>query len=87
VLYAVNVAVASLALTAMYQVARGRGLLRHPVHRRRNVAELAAGLVTPVVFLISIPITLAWGALPGRWSWAALIVLSPVAGILAARVR
>ena len=37
------------------------------------------------VFVLSIPITLLWGAIPGRWCWATLIVLSPVAGILAAR--
>lgn len=86
VLYAVNVALASLMLTSMYQVARARGLMKHPTSRRRNLAELAAGIVTPVVFLASIPVTLVWGAVPGRWCWATLIVLSPIAGIIAGRI-
>lgn len=85
VLYAVNIAVVSLSLTAMYQVARARGLLKHPTGRRVNTAELLAGLVTPIVFLASIPVALTWGAVPGRWCWATLIVLSPAAGIIAAR--
>jgi uncharacterized membrane protein len=85
VLYAANLALVSLCLTTMYQVARARGLLRHPISRRQNVADTAAALVTPVVFLASIPIALAWGAIPGRLTWVALIVLSPPAGIIAAR--
>jgi uncharacterized membrane protein len=85
VLYAINVALVSLSLTAMYQAARARGLLRRPTTQRENIADLAAGLVTPLVFLASIPVTMLWGAYAGRWSWAALLVLSPAVGILAAR--
>lgn len=85
VLYAVNVALVSLSLTVMYQAARARGLLRRPTTLRQNTADVAAALVTPLVFLASIPVTMVWGAYAGRWSWAALIVLSPVVGILAAR--
>jgi uncharacterized membrane protein len=85
VLYAANVIVVSLCMTAMYQLARARGLLRHPTSRRRNLLDLAAALVTPVVFLVSIPVALTWGAVPGRLSWATLIVISPIIGIVAAR--
>lgn len=85
VLYAVNVALVSICMSTMYEVARARGLLRHPTSLRQNAADLAAGLVAPMVFLASIPVTIVWGAIPGRWCWAALIVLSPIAGILAAR--
>lgn len=85
VLYAVNVIVVSLCLTTMFQVARRRGLLRHPTSRRRNVLDLAGALVTPFVFLVSVPVALTAGAVPARLTWAALIVLSPLVGILAAR--
>lgn len=85
VAYAVNVALVSVCLTMMYEVARARGLLRHPTSPRQNIVDLLTGLITPTVFLLSIPVTLLWGAIPGRWCWATLIVLSPVAGILAAR--
>lgn len=85
VLYALNLALVSLTMTVMFQVARARGLLRHPISARQNRAEIAAALVTPVVFLASIPVALVWGAVPGRLCWVSLIVLSPVAGILAAR--
>lgn len=84
-IYALNLALVSLTLTAMYQVARARGLLRHPVSRRQNLADIAGAIVTPVVFLASIPVALTWGAIPGRVCWLALIVLSPAAGIIAAR--
>jgi uncharacterized membrane protein len=85
IVYAANVALVSICLITMYQVARARGLLKHPTSRRHNTADLAAGLVTPIVFLASIPVTMVWGAVPGRWSWAALIVLSPAVGFIAAR--
>ena len=65
-MYALNVVVVSLCLTTMFQVARSRGLLRHPTSRRRNALELVAALVTPFVFLVSIPIALTWGAVPAR---------------------
>lgn len=86
VLYAVNVALASLLLTAMFQVARARGLMKHPASRRQNLAEVASALVAPLVFLASIPITVEWGAPAGRWCWATLLVLSPAAGIIAGRL-
>ena len=85
VFYAANVALVSVSLTAMHQLARARGLLRTPTTARQNAADLAAGLITPFVFLASIPVTMLWGADAGRWSWAALLVLSPALGVLAAR--
>ncbi len=85
VLYAVNVALASLLLTAMFQVARARGLMKHPGSGRQNLAEVAVALIAPLVFLASIPVTVAWGAPAGRWCWAALLVLSPLAGVIADR--
>jgi uncharacterized membrane protein len=84
-LYALNLALVSLFLTTMYQVARSRGLLLRPIGRRQNVAETVAALITPVVFLASIPVAMAWGAIAGRLCWVALLVLSPAVGIIAGR--
>lgn len=85
VLYAANLALVSLFLTIMFQVARARGLLRHPTTTRQNIADVVAVIITPVVFLASIPIALTWGAIPARLSWASLLVLAPLAGILSSR--
>ncbi len=86
VMYAANVILVSLCVTTMFQIARARGLLRHRSSARRNRFDIAAALVTPLVFLVSIPVALVWGAIPGRLCWAALLILSPLAGIIAARV-
>ncbi|CAN5446909.1 hypothetical protein BH10ACT7_BH10ACT7_04090 [soil metagenome] len=86
VLYAANLALVSLFLTIMLQVARARGLLRHPTTSRQNLADILAVSITPVVFLASIPIALTWGAVPARLFWASLLVLAPAAGILSARL-
>lgn len=86
VLYALNIALVSLLLTTMYQTARFRGLFKNPISRRQNFAEIVAALITPIVFLASIPIALVWGATPGRLCWMILILLSPLAGIMAAHI-
>jgi uncharacterized membrane protein len=85
VMYALNVVVVSACLTIMFQVARARGLLKHPLGRRRNTLELVGALVTPFVFLLSVPVALIWGAVPARLCWATLLIVSPVVGLLAAR--
>jgi hypothetical protein len=45
----------------------------------------AGALVTPFVFVVSVPVALTAGAIPARLTWATLIVLSPLVGALAAR--
>jgi uncharacterized membrane protein len=84
-LYAANIVLAALLQTAMFQIARARGLERIPTSRRRNALDTAAALVTPLIFLVSIPIALTWGAGAGKWTWATAIVLGPLVGTLAAR--
>ena len=60
-------------------------MVAHPLPRRAAVARLLDVLVTPVVFLASIPIAYTYGATAARYTWALLIVLSPISGALASR--
>lgn len=84
-LYAANIALAALCQTAYYQIARARGLERRRTDRRSNLAELAGAAVTPVVFLISIPVAFAVGPAAAKLLWASLLVLSPLVGTIALR--
>ena len=43
--------------------------------------------MTPLVFLVSIPVAMAFGATAGKLTWAVLIVLGPLSGILASRAK
>lgn len=85
--YAANIALVAFCQTAMYQVARARDLEMMPASRRENLLDTAAALVTPVVFLLSIPIALTWGATAGKLTWASTLLLAPLAGTLTARAR
>jgi uncharacterized membrane protein len=84
-LYAANIALAALLQTVMFQIARARGLERVPSSRRQNLLDTAGALVTPLIFAVSIPIALTWGADAGKWTWATAILLGPAVGTLAAR--
>ena len=79
VVYGANIALASIAQTAMFEVARRRGLEAHPMTRREHTVYLLNALPTPVVFLASIPVTLVWGGVAGKLAWLALLVLGPLA--------
>lgn len=83
--YAANIALVALCQTAMFQVARVRDLERVPTSARHNVLDMSGALVTPVIFLVSIPIALTWGATAGKLTWAVTLVLGPLVGILAAQ--
>lgn len=83
--YAVNISCAVLAQTAMYYVARHDGMLADPLPRRADAVKLVDTLVTPAVFLASIPIAYAFGADWGRVTWALLIVVGPLSGRIASR--
>ena len=37
------------------------------------------------MFLVSIPIAMTWGATAGKLTWATLLVLGPLVGILTER--
>ena len=83
--YAANIVLVALCQVVMYQLARARGLELTPSSRRDNVIDTADALVTPLVFLVSIPIALAFGATAGKLTWAVALVLGPLSGILSAR--
>lgn len=84
--YALNVAMVSLATMLLVIVAARQGLYRTvptPAQVRGKLIGLAD---TPVVFLLSIPITIVFGPLWGRYSWLLLAVTGTLVGRLARRV-
>lgn len=83
--YALNIALVALAQTVMFQVARSRGLERVPTGARANRLDLIDSLITPLVFLLSIPLALFVDPNAAKWSWATLIVLGPLSGRLTMR--
>jgi uncharacterized membrane protein len=83
--YALNIALVALAQIVMYQVARARGLERVRSTARMNRLQLMDALVTPLIFLLSIPIALFVDATTAKWSWALLLVIAPLTGRLVER--
>ncbi|MGP3536714.1 TMEM175 family protein [Microbacterium sp. RD1] len=84
-LYALNIALAALAQTAVAQIGRARGLERSPTTARENRRSVLGALATPAVFLASVPVALLAGAEPAKWTWAGLLVLGPLWARLLAR--
>lgn len=84
-LYAVNVAAVAMAQTLMAQIARSRGLERHPVPSAVHRILLADALVTPLYFLATVPVALLAGAEAARLSWLGLLVVAPLVGRFALR--
>lgn len=83
--YAVNIALVSLTQIVLFQVARARGLERTPLTPRANRLRLLDALLTPAVFLLSVPVALAGHPEAAKWMWATLLILGPLTGILTAR--
>lgn len=84
--YALNVALVSLATMALVVVADRERLFRTPPTPAQVRGKLIGFADTPLVFLLSIPITLTFGPLWGRYSWLLLAVTGGVAGRLGRRV-
>jgi len=84
-LYAANITLASLAQLAMFQTARHRGLETEPMSKRENVALVLDSIATPLVFVVSIPVALLWGADAGKLTWASLLVLGPLSAYVIRR--
>src|SRR5205807_9463524 len=75
VIFAVAVALAGLADTAMLWLALDRDLLSiEEEHHRRQY--LARSLLAPTVFLLSIPVAFASPA-AAQWMWVALLLVGP----------
>ncbi|MBK0418837.1 DUF1211 domain-containing protein [Leucobacter sp. CSA1] len=79
-LYAVNVAAAILAQTAMFEIARVRGLVAEDVPDAARWAVRLDVLAQVAVFAVSIPVAYLAGTDWGRLTWAALVVVGPVMG-------
>ncbi|MDR5699773.1 TMEM175 family protein [Agromyces aerolatus] len=84
--YAVNIAAAVMAQSAIFLVARRDGVIANPLPRRADTVRLLDTATTPLVFLLSIVVAYAWGADWGRWTWALLLVIGPLSGRWADRV-
>ncbi|MGO2746443.1 TMEM175 family protein [Microbacterium sp.] len=84
-LYAVNIAAVSLTQTITYQVARARGLEDPQRPDAQNRIETLAALITPVVFLASVPVALFIDANTAKLTWLILIVLNPLSDALVRR--
>ena len=79
-LYAVNISAAIISQIVMFELARRRGLIAEPEPPAANRAGLAAALVTPVVFLASIPVAYLVSADVAKYCWLSLIVIGPLVG-------
>jgi len=86
IVYALNLAIVGIAQLAIFEVARRRGLETEPMTAREHRAFVLDWLVTPGVFVLSVPIALLWGPDFGKLSWASLIILGPLAARLRLRV-
>lgn len=85
-MYAINIALVSLAQIAVFQVGRRRGLEIEPRSPYENRLILIDALISPFVFLLSVPIALTYSADAAKWTWATLLILGPVSGILTTRL-
>ncbi|MBM7366575.1 TMEM175 family protein [Gordonia hydrophobica] len=83
--YAVNVALAALAHSAVFVVAATRGLLRQPLDAARLRAAMLDYALTPAIFLLSIPLAFWVDPAVAQLSWLSLAVLLPLSGRRAER--
>ena len=84
--YALNVAMVSLASMLLLVVAAREGLYRRPPTAAQLRGKLIGLVDTPVVFLLSIPVTLLFGPAWGRYSWMLVAVTGGVFGRLGRRI-
>jgi uncharacterized membrane protein len=84
--YALNVSLVSLASMLLLVVAAREGLYRRAPTPAQLRGKLIGLVDTPIVFLLSIPITLLLGPAWGRYSWMLVAVTGGIAGRLGRRV-
>lgn len=84
--YALNVAMVSLSTLLLAVVAAREGLYRSEPTPAQLRGKLIGQIDTPVVFLLSIPVSLLVGPNWGRYSWLLLAVTGPVVGRIGHRV-
>jgi uncharacterized membrane protein len=82
-LYAVNISAAILTQIIMFELARRRGLVAEPESPTAVRMGIATALLTPVVFLASIPVAYLISADVAKYCWLSLVVIGPLAGRVA----
>jgi len=80
VVYAINVALVSLSATLLYAIAYRQDLYLVRPARSQFTRELWGSLITPAVFLASIPVAIFGSADVARWTWILLFPLNMVQG-------
>ncbi|GAB2524353.1 TMEM175 family protein [Paramicrobacterium agarici] len=80
-LYAVNIAAAMVAQSAIVFVAR-RSEDGADLSRRQWMLWILDAMVGPVVFFASVPVAYVWGGNDAKFVWLALIVLGPLSARL-----
>jgi uncharacterized membrane protein len=87
-LYAANLALASLAQTSMYTIAkRSKLTILSPRTRASAIAGQASEYVLPFVFGLSIVLAFTVSARTAEYSWLSLVVLMPLGGVLEKRLN
>lgn len=84
--YALNVALVSLASMLLVVVAAREKLYRRAPTAAQLRGKLIGLIDTPIVFLLSIPVTLLFGPVWGRYSWLLVAVTGGIAGRIGHRV-
>jgi uncharacterized membrane protein len=84
--YALNVSMVSLMTMVLVVVAARERLYRRAPTAAQVRGKLIGLVDTPVVFLLSIPVTILVGPLWGRYSWLLLAVTGGIVGRIGRRV-
>jgi uncharacterized membrane protein len=87
VVYAINVTAAIVVQSIMYERAISKGFGRFPVSPRTRMLERIDSAGNPFVFLLSIPIALAFGGVAGKLTWLLMIPLGIITGRMAAKAE
>lgn len=85
VVYAINVTAAILVQMLMYERAIAKGFGRYPVSPRTRLLERIDSLGNPVIFMLSIPVSLLFGGVWGKISWLLMIPVGIITGNIAAK--
>ncbi|WP_308799102.1 TMEM175 family protein [Agromyces silvae] len=83
--YAVNIAAAVCAQSAIFLVARRDRVIADPLPRRADTIRLLDTATTPLIFLLSIVVAYTLGADWARITWGLLLVVGPISGRIADR--
>ena len=86
VVYATNVLILSGLLTALFVYSERKGLL-HPDLEPPKLTDRIRGVSMFIVFGLSIPIALIFGARAGQYTWLSLLVIGQLARLVDKRQK